>query len=203
MDSPEGAPLPDTERGHCRPNPANQVVLCDPEAMPQELLCQLGQRVKRSAEERGEEIRQHLSYLAHSLGPSGAPAKGTFHTPLCGSSPTGIPASSRKSSRMPSCPASEHRILHPLVGPHNPLYCEQPWLWGIASRSGNLRSLKVETGGRSPLPVLQRRSVFYPFPRISPLIASVPAPLACPPLMPCPLPAAWGFLVASGRTLVE
>ncbi|XP_036170754.1 uncharacterized protein LOC118658975 isoform X1 [Myotis myotis] len=111
MDSPEGAPLPDTERGHGRPNPASQVVLCDPEAMLQEPLCQLGQRVKRSTEERGEEIRQHLSYLVHSLGPSCAPAKGTIHTPLCGSSPTGIPASSRKSSRMPSCPASEHRIL--------------------------------------------------------------------------------------------
>lgn len=42
-DTPDGAPLPDTELGHCRPGSAHQVVLCDPEAMQQEPRCQRGQ----------------------------------------------------------------------------------------------------------------------------------------------------------------
>lgn len=73
-----------------------------------------GWRVKEA--QRGEERKPGRTsptlYLpVATLCQSCAPAKGTFPTPLCGSSPPGIPASSRKSPQMPSCPAREHRIL--------------------------------------------------------------------------------------------
>lgn len=120
-DTPDGAPLPDSELGHCRPSSANQL---SPSAQHIRLYCVTlrpccrnhgasvgSQGISREEKHRGERRgkRQHHSHLVHSRGHS--LPRGTFHSPLCGSSPPGTPASSRKSSRMPSCPASEHRIL--------------------------------------------------------------------------------------------